>query len=672
VVALLVALAASPARAQDVEMLAHVMRRPLPAAYWARVRRDPHAFEWPHTQRLVIPPRSGVLSVLVIPALFADTPTPTAPATTPAELQRVLFDGPSDDGSVAEAYREISGGRLAVRARVLPWVRTSVTLQQAMGASQGFGDDARLGDFLRDALLGADTLADFGAFDDDGPDGVPNSGDDNGIVDAVIVLYAERALPCGGAGPWPQLSGYGAWFPDTPVFRSRATSARGGQVGVSGFIMASATACVGDGPPTPAIIAHELGHVLGLPDLYDAAGGLDAASRRWVVGCWDLMSAGAWGCGDGTAPPHAVRPTHYGAWSKERMGWSRETLVGTVRDQEFVLHAANLTSEALVVPISPTERFLLEYRERAGYDAELAASGVVVWHVDDGVTGDSVVAGQPLYQVMLEEADANRALLRTAAEGGNRGEAGDVFGVPNARRFSAATAPAARAHDGRPTTFTIHDVVLDPATHTARVRLTTDPTPLIAASPPLAWPALASDARALRVTGGAPPYAVSLTGRLPDGLTVTAAADDLLVRGTPTEAGTFTPTLAVRDALGTSASRQLTLTVTAPAIALARLLAPLLRDGAPPLADAERAYLDRAGNANGAYDVGDLRAYLLANPAAALSAITAPRAPTPPACAAGTGGTGSTSGPAGCRRLTTPTSAGRAADSPSRPSRTTG
>ena len=41
-----------------------------------------------------------------------------------------------------------------------------------------------------------------------------------------------------------------------------------------------------------------------------------------------------------------------------------------------------------------------------------------------------------------------------------------------------------------------------------------------------------------------------------------------------------------------------------------RLLQPFLLTNATPLAAAELTYLDYAGNGNGVYDVGDLRAWL--------------------------------------------------------------
>ena len=60
------------------------------------------------------------------------------------------------------------------------------------------------------------------------------------------------------------------------------------------------------------MIAHEYGHDLGLPDLYDSIG----PSTDTDVGWWDLMSTGS----------HSGRlfqtlPTHMGAWSKYVLGW---------------------------------------------------------------------------------------------------------------------------------------------------------------------------------------------------------------------------------------------------------------------------------------------------------------------------------------------------------------
>jgi hypothetical protein len=213
---------------------------------------------------------------------------------------------------------------------------------------------------------------------------------------------------------------------------------------------------------------------------------------------------------------------------------------------------------------------------------------------------------------MLEEADGNRAMLRTSSQGGNRGEAGDVFTLPGRGRFSAATNPASRRHDGAPTTFTIHSIDVDTLAHLARLRVTTEPVPAVAVTTIAPWPALVSDQRSLRISGGAEPYALSVSGQVPRGIVLSVGADSLLLGGAPVQAGTFTPRLEVTDALGMSSVRQLTLVVTEPVVTLARLLQPFLAGDALPLSALEAEFLDTFGNANGKYDVGDLRAYIRA------------------------------------------------------------
>jgi immune inhibitor A len=66
------------------------------------------------------------------------------------------------------------------------------------------------------------------------------------------------------------------------------------------------------------VFAHEFGHDLGLPDLYDTSGGENG------TGFWTLMSSGSWA----SDSPYAIgdRPVHMGAWEKIALGWINEDL----------------------------------------------------------------------------------------------------------------------------------------------------------------------------------------------------------------------------------------------------------------------------------------------------------------------------------------------------------
>ena len=100
------------------------------------------------------------------------------------------------------------------------------------------------------------------------------------------------------------------------------------------------------------------------------------------------------------------------------------------------------------------------------------------------------------------------------------------------------------------------------------------------------------------------------SGELPEGILL---GRDGAVTGEAVEAGVFPIELDVRDALGLEANGTVTLAVTAPLIGTTVLSAPFLFQSGSLTAGQER-FLDRAGNGNGSYDLGDLRAYLLAHP----------------------------------------------------------
>ena len=60
------------------------------------------------------------------------------------------------------------------------------------------------------------------------------------------------------------------------------------------------------------VFAHEYGHDLGLPDLYDTSGAGDSD-----VDFWDLMSSGSH-----SGPIFQSMPTHMGIWDKWVLGWA--------------------------------------------------------------------------------------------------------------------------------------------------------------------------------------------------------------------------------------------------------------------------------------------------------------------------------------------------------------
>lgn len=516
-------------QAQDVEITAQVLGLPIPSGYLERVQEGA-TFEfrrgWKGRAALASAGSQSVVGtfpVLVIPMYFADSAVPTVPAS---EVQRILFDGPNPLGTLTEYYAQASGGRLRVEGVVTPWVRASVTVAEARGNDFGLGSDAMVGQMLVDGLREADALLDFTQFDNDGPDGVPDSGDDDGFVDAFAMEFQEEQLTCQGLGPtiWGHRWVVSGW--NGEPYLSDDIGMNGEPIKADDYFTQPAVRCDGR-PQTMVVIAHEFGHILGLPDLYDRTEGRFASQRNWVVGCWSIMAAGQWGCGPALAEGRWDRPTFFAPWEKRQLGWEGSTqVVGDVLDAEFILRPAEQTGDFLDIPLSDTERLFIEYRDGSSFDTNLPATGVLVYHVDDlrSAPRQRCRSCPKVYRVALVEADANGSLITPEGQGGSRGQAGDIFNAAESHLLNSST-PSTRLNSGAPSDVSIYSMVVEG--DLVRVRLST------------------------RVLG------------------------------------------------------------------LEALLADFLGDGAETLTPEERGYVDRLGNGDGAYDLGDFRKYFLDHPSSA-------------------------------------------------------
>ena len=91
------------------------------------------------------------------------------------------------------------------------------------------------------------------------------------------------------------------------------------------------------------VFAHEFGHDLGLPDLYDTAGGDNSTAF------WTLMSGGSW-LNHGT-DSIGTTPGYMGAWEKLQLGWLDYKVVPYGTDMTVKL-AANLATRTNARPSS--------------------------------------------------------------------------------------------------------------------------------------------------------------------------------------------------------------------------------------------------------------------------------------------------------------------------------
>lgn len=304
---------------------------------------------------------TGTLRVPVLAVRYADVAQPF-PNTVLAE--RLFGQGTADTVSYSSYWSEVSNGLLEVTGVVTPWLTLPHRARHYLPAEQhGWARFGRIMEVIEHALASADQYLDFGEFDNDGPDGVPNSGDDDGFVDFVAIVFA---LPCGDRSRegsiWPHRAAM-------PPIETRSRSANGGFIRISDYVILPAIDPVTCTPMHVGVLAHETGHALGLPDLY-------AYDGVWPgIGDWGLMGTGSHG--------EVHSPAHPSAWEKEQLGWVR---VDWIDDDTAALTLPPVTREPVVyrydVPDGGGRYLLLENRQKLGSDQRLPGQGMLVWRID--------------------------------------------------------------------------------------------------------------------------------------------------------------------------------------------------------------------------------------------------------------------------------------------------
>ncbi len=235
---------------------------------------------------------------------------------------------------------------------------------------------------VAEAVALADGNVDFATYDNDGPDGTPDSGDDDGYVDFLVVVHPGLGAEhfngsCNDI--WSLQSDLESYQP------TRGTKADG--VGIGPFVIVPELGEIG-------VFAHEICHLLGLPDLYNSRTG------EAIVGDYCLMDTGAWG-----GPQHARGsvPAHLSAPMKYFLGWIEPTSICLGCEMDSAVAAVVQPSEtwkthsAYEILRNPGgmdwnpdgtgsgEYFLVEnrYRYLGYFDEYLPGTGLLIWKVDE-------------------------------------------------------------------------------------------------------------------------------------------------------------------------------------------------------------------------------------------------------------------------------------------------
>jgi hypothetical protein len=129
----------------------------------------------------------GRINALAVFAHFSDENDVAGRAVPSFALD--LFDE-NVPGSVTHFYREMSRGQFYLNGSVQPnWYSARSPSSAYVQPAGSFTD------MTREIIQAVDDDIDLGRYDNDGPDGLPNSGDDDGYVDFLFIVV--RSTPPG-------------------------------------------------------------------------------------------------------------------------------------------------------------------------------------------------------------------------------------------------------------------------------------------------------------------------------------------------------------------------------------------------------------------------------------------------------------------------------------------
>lgn len=269
----------------------------------------------------------------------------------------VNFNEGNFKGSMYDYFLAQSDGQFELTFDVVGPVTVSRP-QSYYGANNSRGDDKYPATMVIEALTLADDEVNFADYDWDG----------DGEVDQVFVVYAGKGEADGGASStiWPhewQLSsasyygdGTGAQTLDGVIID---TYACGSELNGYGSIDGIGTMC------------HEFSHCLGYPDFYDTD-----YSGGQGMGAWSLMDEGCYN-GDG------YQPSGYTSYERWLAGWKTPIELKAskrVTGMKSLLDGGE--SYIIYNEGNRNEYFLLENRQKTGWDASLPGAGLLILHVD--------------------------------------------------------------------------------------------------------------------------------------------------------------------------------------------------------------------------------------------------------------------------------------------------
>ena len=379
---------------------------------------------------------TGTLNVPAILLRYKDTDTTTILLGDSTSYTSVLFGTSPPLGrpyTVRTFYEQLSNGLFSMHGAAVGWIPLAQAESTYVGPRTGCNSPEgtcngvwsnaaynALVSGLIEAIRRADSLqVDWTRFGYDST---------TGTLDMVVFIQPYRDGAC-ASGAYPNNNhvwSHRGWLPSvqTRMLMPGSTTIH---LNISDYTIQSgvggAQGCDSTQVMPIGTAAHETGHGLGLPDLYDTG----ANTGTEGIGEWGLM-----GSGNYAKPPS---PAFYEAWSRTYVGWT--TVRPLTAGGAYTLGPVETGDTVFLLRPSGSnprgEYFLLENRQGINSDSALiqrkGSAGLLIWHVDSlklySSWASNTVNSGTIHGLTLVEADGLNELLSSTNP--NRGDAGDPF-----------------------------------------------------------------------------------------------------------------------------------------------------------------------------------------------------------------------------------------------------
>lgn len=258
-------------------------------------------------------------------------------------------------GSFKDYYLNSSLGDFDVTTTVTQWICLPHDYAY-YGSNDTNGDDSKMQEFVRDALVELENQGmDFSSFDNDM----------DGVVDLVNFIHAGAGEEAGG---------------DVNTIWSHSDDFRDYTLNFDGKIFGhyvvnpevlnnNNDAITGIG-----VICHEFGHAIGLPDFYDVDYG-DSGGEAYGLDDWCLMASGSWN-------NRGINPAMINGYSRAWLGWLKEEVLSTAENLSLIASSEGADRVYRINTKTENEFFIFENRQQTGHDADIPSHGLLVYHVD--------------------------------------------------------------------------------------------------------------------------------------------------------------------------------------------------------------------------------------------------------------------------------------------------